>query len=76
MKWPEFLLFASDATLAALAGGSLLLVSLAAWLGEHRRRRRRNIDAVGLMPWRDIAALSLFAGLILLAMAVTGWLQA
>jgi hypothetical protein len=38
--------------------------------------RRKAIDAVGWMPWRDVAALSLFAGFVLLAVAVTGWLKA
>lgn len=75
MKLPEFILFASDATLAALAAAALLLTSLGAMLGDRRRRQRVHIDAVGLMPWRDIAALSLFAGLILLTFAITGWLK-
>lgn len=65
---PRFLLLASDATLAALIGACLLVVSLLCALGERQRRRRRDIDRVGLMPWRDLAAFSLFAGLILLAM--------
>ena len=74
MKEPDFLLFASDATLIGLAGGALLLIALAAALGDRRRMRRKRIDAVGWMPWRDVAALSLFAGFVLLAVAATGWL--
>jgi hypothetical protein len=74
MDEPAFLLFASDATLIGLAGGTLLLVALAAFLGDRRRMRRRHIDAVGWMPWTTVSVLSFFAGLSLLAMAATGWL--
>ena len=72
---PAFLLFASDATILALiAGGVLALSALALWR-DRKRRQRSEIDAVGLMPWRDIAALSCFAGLVMLAMAVMGWIR-
>jgi hypothetical protein len=73
---PDFIRFASDATILGLWGAGLLLVSLIAVLGDRRRMRRKAIDAVGWMPWRDVAALSLFAGFVLLAVAVTGWLKA
>jgi hypothetical protein len=73
---PDFIRFASDATILGLWGAGLLLVSLIAFLGDRRRMRRKAIDAVGWMPWRDVAALSLFAGFVLLAVAVTGWLKA
>ena len=69
------LLLASDATILALVAGAMLALSALAMWGDARRRRRRQIDAVGLMPWRDIAALACFAGLILLAMAVVGWIR-
>ncbi len=75
MHEPTFLLFASDATLLALAGAALLLVALAAFLGDRRRMRRRHIDAVGWMPWTTLSVLTTFAGLSLLAMAVVGWLK-
>ena len=75
MKALHFLRFASDATILALiAGGVLAISALAAWR-DVRRRRRRNIDAVGIMPWRDIAAISSIAGLVMLAMAVMGWIK-
>jgi hypothetical protein len=57
---------------AALA--ALLLSGLAAW-GEHRRRNRADIDAVGLVPWRDVAAITSFAGLLLTAIALLRWVR-
>ena len=75
MHLPAFLRFASDATLIAMLAASLLALSGLAFWGDMRRRRRRDIDAVGVMPWRDIAAIASFAGLALLAMAVMGWLR-
>ena len=72
----EFILFASDATIVGLWGAGMLCLSLVAFLGDRRRMRRKTIDAVGWMPWRDVAAISLFAGLVLLAVAATGWLKA
>ena len=76
MAWPpDFIRFASEATVAGLWGALLLLVSLLAWLGDRRRRRRRDINAVGWVPWRDLSALSAFAGLVLMAMAASGWMK-
>ena len=75
MEEPEFLLFASDATIVGLIGGALLLVAAIAFLGERRRNKRRHIDAVGWMPWSTLSVLATFAGLSFLAMALTGWLQ-
>ena len=74
MAWPpDFIRFANEATIAGIWGGALLLLSLLAMLGERRRRRRTDIDAVGWVPWRDLSALAAFAGLVLLAMAASGW---
>ena len=59
----------SSTWLAGVSAGALL-VALIAWAGEARRRRRRDLDAVGFMPWRDIAfwamLFSLCAGLLAL----------
>lgn len=75
MHWPHFLVFASDAARYMIAGGVLLAISAVAFLGDRRRMRRTAIDDVGLMPWRDIAALSTFAGLALLAYGGVGLLK-
>jgi len=74
MEEPRFLMFASDATLAAVAGGALLLLAIVSAVAERRRLRRRHIDAVGFMPWTTVSFLSVFPGVVLLAMAVKGWL--
>ena len=75
MDLPRSLLLASDATWAGVAGALLLALSLVAGLGDLRRRRRSAIDAVGWVPWRDIAAVAAFAGLVLLSVAASGWLR-
>jgi hypothetical protein len=76
MTWlSDFIRFASDATIAALWGGALLTLSLIAMLGDLRRRRRVDINAVGWVPWRDLSALTAFAGLVLLSMAASGWMK-
>ena len=75
MHEPDFLRFASDATLMGLAGGGSLLIALAAFAGERRRLRRKRIDAVGFMPWTKLFFVAFFCGVTLLALAVTGWLK-
>ena len=75
MHEPAFLLVASDATLAGLAGGVMLAVAAIALLGERRRLRRKHIDAVGWLPWTTLSVLATFTGLSLLAMAAMGWLR-
>ena len=74
MHEPDFLLFASDATLTGLAGGALLLLALAAGAAERRRIKRSRIDAVGCMPWTAVFFLTFFPGVILLALATKGWI--
>lgn len=74
MHAQQFLIFASDATLAGLAGGAFLALSLTAHLGERRRLRRKRIDAVGWMPWGSISAAAFLPGAILLLLALKGWI--
>ena len=72
---PDFLRFASDATVFALWGGVLLIASATAFIGDRRRMRRKDINAVGIMPWRDLAAHSAFAGFVLLLVGISGWIR-
>jgi hypothetical protein len=75
MHLPHFLRFASDATLIAMLAGVLLALSGVAWWRDRQRMQRGDPDAVGLAPWRDIAAITSLAGLVLLAVAAMGWLK-
>ena len=74
MHEPDFLLFASDATLIGIAGGLLLLVAAVAFVAERRRMRRNRIDAVGCMPWTTLSFLAFFPAVVLLSLAAKGWL--
>ena len=74
MRVPDFILFASDATLVGLFGGALLLVALLALFAEHRRVRRKSADAVGFMPWTLVFLASAVSGSGLMIVAMKGWL--
>jgi hypothetical protein len=74
VKEPDVLLFASDATLLGLVAGGLLAVALMAAVAERRRVRRKAIDAVGWVPWLTVFFLSFFPGVMLMLLAVKGWL--
>lgn len=73
MPIAHFLLFASDATLAAIGGAALLALALLAALAERRRSRRKAINAVGWAPWTAIFLGCFFGGVALLVLAVKGW---
>lgn len=51
-----------------IAGGLAALVALAAWMGDRRRMRRRELDRVGFMPWTPIFFWSLLAAVLLLGL--------
>ena len=72
---PDAILFASDATRYVMVGAVLLAVSALAMWRDRRRAKRRDMDRVGIMPWRDIAALTTMGGLIVLAFGVMGWIR-
>jgi hypothetical protein len=75
VREPEFLLFASDATLAAIAGSLFLLLAVFSVLAERRRLRRSRIDAVGFVPWTTVFFLAFFPGVTLLVLGVMGWIR-
>ncbi|MFM2302216.1 MAG: hypothetical protein RLZZ84_1952 [Pseudomonadota bacterium] len=58
-----------------LPGAAALALAVLAWLGDRRRMTRSNPDAVGLMPWRDVAFWAAFAAVLLLAGAAAGWIK-
>lgn len=65
----------SDADRMAVWG--LLAASLAmiASLAERRRMKRVRIDRVGLVPWAPVFLLAFLAAVVLLGLAVRGWLN-
>jgi uncharacterized membrane protein YfcA len=54
---------------SALLAFALACLAVVAWRGDRRRMTRSDADAVGWMPWRDIAFWSAFAAFL---MAVFG----
>lgn len=59
-----------------LASSGLLALTLAviAWGGDRRRAKRRDVDAVGFMPWTGIFFWALLFACVLLGLAVRAWL--
>ena len=56
--------------IAALALG----LALVAWLGDRRRIRRTNPDAVGFMPWTGVFFFAVLAACVLIGLAVRLWI--
>ena len=59
-----------------LAAGGAIAAAIAAiaWLGDRRRMRRSNPDAVGLMPWTGLFFWALLATCALLGLVAKDWL--
>ena len=74
MHWPQFILFASEATLVGLWAAGFLAVALVALVGEWLRLRRKDINRVGWVPWTTLFMLSATLGAGLLLVAIKGWL--
>ncbi len=49
---------------SGLLAFALVCLGLLAWRGDRRRMTRNNADAVGWIPWRDIAFWSAFAAFL------------
>ena len=45
-------------------------VAVVSGFGEHRRRRRRDPDKVGLVPWPLIQVLAMLVAVILVSVAL------
>ncbi len=54
---------------SSLLACALVCLAIVAWRGDRRRMTRSNADAVGWIPWRDIA---FWAGFLAFLMAVFG----
>ena len=50
-----------------------IALALGAWQADRRRMRRADPDAVGWMPWRDVAFWASVAALLLGGWAVRLW---
>ena len=70
---PESLRFASDATLAGLWGGGLLLFAVITIWAERRRLKRSDFDRVGWVPWTKLFFVCALVGVVLIGVAIKGW---
>lgn len=69
------LLFASDAALLGVGGLVCLLLAALLWLGQVRRQRRNDLDAVGWVPWSGLSLLFFAIGALALMIAGIGLLK-
>jgi len=53
-----------------IAAGVALLIAIVAGVAEHRRRKRRDLERVGWVPWMAIQMAGLFAALVLASVAL------
>ncbi|VXC58498.1 conserved hypothetical protein [Sphingomonas sp. AX6] len=61
---------------ALLAGiGSLVAVAVGSGVAEYRRKNRRNIDRVGIMPWTTVQVIAVIgaAMMALYGFKMGGW---
>ena len=55
---------------SALLAFALICLAIVAWRGDRRRMTRSDADAVGVMPWRDIAFWSAFVAFLVAVFGV------
>ncbi|WP_282949081.1 hypothetical protein [Sphingopyxis sp. Geo24] len=46
------------------------VVAVVAEIADYRRRHRRDVDAVGFMPWRGIALVGVVVAILAAALAL------
>ncbi len=54
------------------AAASCVVAAVGAALGDQRRVRRQDLDAVGLVDWRTVQLVAISAALLLAALALQG----
>ena len=64
---PDFLL---------VAGSCAALLALVAWFGDHRRKHRRDPDAVGFVDWTTLFFIALLTACLLLGGGLRLWFSA
>ena len=65
-------MLADFSTMRAIGIAAALIAALA-WWGDRRRIRRRNLDAVGWMPWTPVVFVALMVAVIELGLAAKAW---
>ena len=65
-------MLADFSTMRAIGIAAALIAALA-WWGDRRRIRRRNLDAVGWMPWTPVFFVALMVAVIGLGLAAKAW---
>jgi len=53
-----------------IGAGVALVVAVLSGFGEHRRRNRRDMDRVGLVPWPLVQVLAMLTAVILVSVAL------
>ncbi|MBO9600882.1 MAG: hypothetical protein J7496_00090 [Novosphingobium sp.] len=75
LQEPDSLRFASEATIAGLWGmGCFLAAGFTIW-ADHRRARRRDVDRAGWVPWPKLFFAFTLVGVVLMTMALKGWVS-
>ena len=49
-----------------ILGSLAAVLTLVAWIGDHRRRKRKDLDAVGFFDWTTLFFIALLAACLLL----------
>ncbi|HZU64241.1 MAG TPA: hypothetical protein VFF98_11195 [Novosphingobium sp.] len=63
------------AQICALSGAGAAALALGAWWADRRHMRRRQLDRVGLVVWRDVAFWATVAALLAWGAALRLWAQ-
>ena len=63
----------SDFTTMRAIGLAAALIAALAWWGDRRRVRRRDLDAVGWMPWTPVFFVALLVAVVSLGLAAKAW---